>query len=58
MDLRQMEWGGVGCIDLAQDRDQWRALVMNLQVPQNVEKFLSSCITDSFSKSVHIHEVK
>jgi hypothetical protein len=31
-------------IDLAQDRDQWRALVdmiMNHQVPYNVGKFLS-----------------
>jgi hypothetical protein len=32
-------------IDLAQNRNQWRALVnmiMNLQVPENVRKFLSS----------------
>jgi hypothetical protein len=30
------EWGGMDWIDLAQHRDQWRALVntvMNLQVP-------------------------
>jgi hypothetical protein len=27
MDLRAIEWGGVDWIDLAQDRDQWRALV-------------------------------
>jgi hypothetical protein len=36
MDLREIEWGGMDWIDLAQDRDQWRALVntiMNLQVP-------------------------
>jgi hypothetical protein len=29
-------WGGVNCIGLAQDRDQWKALVnvvMNLWVP-------------------------
>jgi hypothetical protein len=34
-DLRGIEWGG-DWIDLAQDRDQWRALVntvMNLRVP-------------------------
>jgi hypothetical protein len=36
MDLREMVWGVIDCIDLAQDRDQWRALVntaMNLWVP-------------------------
>jgi hypothetical protein len=36
MDLRKIGWGGMDWIDLAQDRDQWRALVntvMNLRVP-------------------------
>jgi hypothetical protein len=36
MDLREIGWDGMYWIDLAQDRDQWRALVntvMNLQVP-------------------------
>jgi hypothetical protein len=36
MDLREIGWGGVDWIDLADDRDQWRALmntVMNLRVP-------------------------
>jgi hypothetical protein len=36
MDLRVIGWDGVYWIDLAQDRDQWRALmnaVMNLRVP-------------------------
>jgi hypothetical protein len=36
MDLREIGWGGMDSIDLAQDRDQWRALVnmvMNLPVP-------------------------
>jgi hypothetical protein len=35
MDLRYIGWGGVDWIDLAQGRDQWRALVntvMNLRV--------------------------
>jgi hypothetical protein len=27
MDLREVGWDGRDCIDLAQDRDQWRALV-------------------------------
>jgi hypothetical protein len=36
MDLRQIAWGDVDWIDVAQHRDQWRALVhavMNLRVP-------------------------
>jgi hypothetical protein len=35
MDLREVGWGGADWIDLAQDRDRWRALVytvMNLRV--------------------------
>jgi hypothetical protein len=27
MDLREIGWDGVSWIDLAHDRDQWRALV-------------------------------
>jgi hypothetical protein len=36
MDLRDTGLGGMDWIDLAQDRDQWRALVntvMNLRIP-------------------------
>jgi hypothetical protein len=36
MDLREVGWRGVDWIDLAEDRDRWRALVytvMNLRVP-------------------------
>jgi hypothetical protein len=36
MDLREIGWDGLDWIDMAQDRDQWRALVntvLNLRVP-------------------------
>jgi hypothetical protein len=36
MDLREIRWGGMDWVYLAQDRDLWRTLVnmvMNLRVP-------------------------
>jgi hypothetical protein len=36
MDIREIGWGGMDWIDMAQGRNQWRALVntvMNLRVP-------------------------
>jgi hypothetical protein len=36
IDLREIEWDGMDWIDVAQDRDQWRALVntvLNLRDP-------------------------
>jgi hypothetical protein len=42
MDLREIGWDGRDWIEVAQDRDQWRALVntvMNLQVPYNCWEF-------------------
>jgi hypothetical protein len=32
-DLREVEWGSVDWIDLAQDRDSWRAVVNKMMVP-------------------------
>jgi len=50
-----MEW-----IDLAQDRDRRRAVVnaiMNLRVPYNARKFLTSCKPVSFSRRIPLHGV-
>jgi hypothetical protein len=44
MDLREIRWGGVHWIYLAQDRDQWRDLmnmVVNFRDPQDVWKLSS-----------------
>jgi hypothetical protein len=59
MDLRQTEWGGTDWIDLAQDRDQWRALentVMNLRVPLNAGNFLIGCTIGGFSRRTQLRE--
>jgi hypothetical protein len=59
MDLREIRWDGMDWIDLAQDRDQWRALanaVMNFLGPYNAGKFLYGCTVGSFSRKAQLHE--
>jgi hypothetical protein len=59
MDLREIRWDGMDWIDLAQDREQWKALVnavMNFRVPENAGKFLSGCTIGRFSRRPQLHE--
>jgi hypothetical protein len=60
MNLRQIGQGVINWIDLAQDRDRWRAFVntvMSLRVPQNVGKILSGSETGGFSRRAQLQEV-
>jgi hypothetical protein len=37
MDLREIRWDGMDCIDLAQDRDQWNALVNSNELSGSIK---------------------
>jgi hypothetical protein len=59
MDLRGIGWSGMDWISLAQDRDQWRALVntvMNFRVPKTAGKFLSGCTISGFSRRAQLRK--
>jgi glucose dehydrogenase len=60
MEFNEMGWGFMAWIDVAQDRDQWRALVnmvMNLRVPYKAGKFLNGCTTGGLSRRSELHTV-
>jgi hypothetical protein len=57
MDLKEVGWGGMDWIDLAEDRDGWRALVTSLRVPQIAGNFLISRGPLSFSGRILLRVV-
>jgi hypothetical protein len=60
MDLREMGWGCLNRIELPQDRGLWKSIVntvMNLWVPYNVGKLMSSCTTGGLSRTAQFRAV-
>jgi hypothetical protein len=58
-DLEETGWDGMDWIDVAQDRDQWTALVntvMNFRVPKNAGNFLRGRTIGGFSIRVQLCE--
>jgi hypothetical protein len=60
MCVREIGWSGMDWIELAQDKDQWRAVantVMNLMFASHFGKFWSSRVTGGFSRRSHLCRV-
>jgi hypothetical protein len=58
IDLGEVRWGDVDWIDLAKDRNRWRAVVnsvLNLRVPRNAGKLSSGLTSSGLSGSAQLH---
>jgi hypothetical protein len=59
IDLREIGWHGVDWIDVAQDREQWRALVntvLKFRVLQIAGKVFSGCTIGGSSRRAQLRE--
>jgi hypothetical protein len=52
MDLREIGWDGADWIDMAEDRDQWRALGFH----KMLGGFLRGCTIDSSSRRAQLRK--
>ena len=59
-DLKEIVWDDVDCTDLAQDEHKWQTVVtavMNMDVSQNAENFMTYQGTIYFSRRILFSEV-
>jgi hypothetical protein len=60
MDLGEIGWDDMDCIDLVQNRYQWRAhveAVINIRIPQSVGYILSNFTTDCFARRAQLRGI-
>jgi hypothetical protein len=62
MDLREIGWGDIDWIDLAQVRNQWGGYFEHSNerwgsINYVTRRFWSSCTIDGFSRRAQLHEV-
>jgi hypothetical protein len=56
-DTGEIEWGSMGCIDLALDRDKRMALVNTIMNRRDFVKVFTSSATGGLSRKAQLHEV-
>jgi hypothetical protein len=56
--VREIGWGGIDRIDLAQNRISGGLLGTLMIIPVQYKEFLSTCTTGGFSRKAHLPEVR